>query len=183
MTDDLIEEQQNNIVDRLNSDDVFGEVDDFYTYQTDADMLSSSRATYTSTVDGEILTAQDQFNIISGVNEIPPRYRELAPELTSHLITYNNILGNVEMSEWQIKSRSVLRKRQMSNPLSGMTGADKSTITYFNDLLLTRARNGFERKMSISSLSGVLSEAEMESAPYSATPQKKGILDSIFNRN
>lgn len=164
-----------------NEDDIFDEgLNNLSNDFGEADMLVSSRPASSQMMDGEIMTAQESFNIISGINEIPTRYKEIAPELLTSLITYNNFSGESNIAEWQIKSRTNLRKRQMFNVTKPITGQDISTITYFNDLLLTRGKNGFERKMSNSSLSGVLSEAELESAPRTQNPQKKGLLSSIF---
>ena len=149
----------------------------------EADMLVSSRPASNPMVDGEMMTAHETFNIFSGVNEIPPRYKELAPELLTTLITFNNFRGIGSIAEWQIKTRNNLRNHMMFNGTRGITGEDASVITYFNDLLLSNGQDGFARKMSISTLSGVLSEADMESAPRTNNSQKKGFLASIFGRN
>lgn len=153
---------------------------------TDDVMLSSARPPSSQNMEGDLMTSQDNFNILSGINEIPPRFKEQAPELLTTLITYNNIPGEYGKAEWQIKSRTNIRKRQMdklNSAAPAMTGVDIAVITYYNDLLLTRAENGFERKMTISSMSGVLSEADVESAPRingGSPQQKRGFLSSIF---
>ncbi|MCK9577101.1 MAG: hypothetical protein M0R51_14450 [Clostridia bacterium] len=170
-----------NLEDEISNYDIAANEFDKLNSMTDAALISSSRPPSNQSIDGDMMTAQDNYNIISGINEIPPRYKELAPELLTTLITYNNIIGDAAKAEWQIKTRNNLRKRQMYMSDSPITGIDIPVITYFNDLLLTRGTNGFERKMSISTLSGVMSEAELESAPRSANiQQKKGFLASIF---
>jgi hypothetical protein len=163
--------------------DIFDEgLESFSNNFGEAEMIVSSKPMSNPMIDGEMMTAQESFNIISGVNEIPPRYKELAPELLTTLITFNNFRGNSSIAEWQIKSRNNLRNHMMFNATRRITGEDASTITYYNDLLLTNGLDGFARKMSISTLSGVLSEADMESAPRTNNPQKKGFLASVFGR-
>jgi hypothetical protein len=170
-----------NLEDELSNYEIATDEYDTLNSMTDDVLIASTRPPSSQSMDGDMMTAQDNYNIISGINEIPPKYKEQAPELLTTLITYNNIVGDAAKAEWQIKTRNNLRKRQMYMPNNPITGEDIVVITYYNDLLLTRGTNGFERKMSVSTLSGVVSEAELESAPRSANiQQKRGFLASIF---
>lgn len=128
-----------------------------------------------------IESAQQGFDIIAGINDIPLKYRDenLLPELVAPSIQYNRFRGTADVIEWQIKARNLIRKHQMYCPEFEISERVVYGYTYINDLLLSRAVDGFERKMSNSNLSGVFEENASESAPASA-PRKKGGFSSMF---
>lgn len=130
-----------------------------------------------------IESAQQGFDIIAGINDIPTKYRDenLLPELVAPSIQYNRFKGNVAQAEWQIKARSIIRKHQMYRPDYPLDDRDIAGYTYINDLLLTRADDGFERKMSNNNLNGVYQENATESAPTSS--KRRSMFGGFFGGN
>lgn len=129
-----------------------------------------------------IESAQQGFDIIAGINDIPTKYRDenLIPELVAPSIQYNRFKGAVAQAEWQIKARSLIRKHQMYRGDYPLDDRDIAGYTYLNDLLLTRADDGFERKMSNNNLNGVYQENATESAPVSSSKRRGGFFGSMF---
>lgn len=126
-------------------------------------------------------SAQQGFDIIAGINDVPQHYRDdnLLPELVMASIQYNNFQTKADVAEWQIKARDLLRKHEMYKPDYSLSPRDIAGYVYINDLQLSRATRGFERKMSNNNLSGVIEENSSEASP-DAQPKRKSAFASMF---
>lgn len=126
-------------------------------------------------------SAQQGFDVISGINDVPQHYRDdnLLPELVMPSIQYNNFQTKADVAEWQVKARSLLRKHEIYKPEYSLSPRDIAGYTYINDLQLWRATRGFERKMSNNNLSGVIEENSSEASP-DAQPKRKSAFASMF---
>ena len=126
-------------------------------------------------------SAQQGFDIIAGINDVPQHYRDdnLLPELVMASIQYNNFQTKADVAEWQIKARDLLRKHEMYKPDYSLSPRDIAGYVYINDLQLCRATRGFERKMSNNNLSGVIEENSSEASP-DAQPKRKSAFASMF---
>lgn len=126
-------------------------------------------------------SAQQGFDIIAGINDVPQHYRDdnLLPELVMPSIQYNNFRTKSDVVEWQIKARALIRKHEMYKPDYSLCPRDIAGYTYINDLQLSRATMGFERKMSNNNLSGVIEENSSEASP-DAQPKRKSAFASMF---
>lgn len=134
----------------------------------------------------QIDSAQQGYNLIAGIEDVPLRYKDqnLLPELVAISLQYNNFAGNSELAEWQIKGRGLIRKYQMNHSDNPLDGRFVAGITYINDMLIWRGKNGFERKMCNNNLTGVIEENGTESSPRANQPQKrKSFLSSMFGGN
>lgn len=173
------------------SEDLNGDEDDYDNDRgrNDDDNIVSPSFKHPSTVVNQyrqIDSAQQGYNLIAGIDDVPLKYRDqnLLPELVGISLQYNNFDGNAELVEWQIKARSLIRQYQMNHPDAPLNGRDVAGITYMNDLFIWRSKNGFERKMCNSNLTGVIEENGTESSPRASQPQKrKGFLSSMFGGN
>lgn len=167
---DEFDENNSDSEEELNSD----EISPMYNEDVPTAMNSVSR--YQS-----IDSAQQGFDVISGINDIPQHYRDdnLLPELVMPSIQYNNFQTKADVAEWQVKARSLLRKHEIYKPEYSLSPRDIAGYTYLNDLQLWRATRGFERKMSNNNLSGVIEENSSEASP-DAQPKRKSAFASMF---
>lgn len=175
---DVVENNQENVEE----DEEFEDFDDL---GDDNELDSPSIYSQPSTTINHyqsIESAQQGFDIIAGINDIPLKYRDenLIPELVAPSIQYNRFKGNMAIAEWQIKRRSLIRKQQMYRQDFPLDDRDVAGYEYINDLLLSRADDGFERKMSNNNLNGVYQENATESAPSSSGRRKGGFFGSMF---
>lgn len=124
-------------------------------------------------------TQEDVFAIISGKNEIPADLKKEFFPLLASSIQYNNVQSRADLALWGIRTRGALRKYQMSRPEAMVDSFTQSQIEYCNALNFNRAILGFERKMSVTNLSGIMNDQKLDTA---TNGKKKGFLAGLFGR-
>lgn len=187
----------------LYEDDDDDDFDDDETYTNDSnDYSTSTNSKYVNQLDTarnltyspqpqavinnyrQIDSAEDTYALIAGINDIPIRYRnpEIPTELTAISLQFNKF-SFYDIAEWQVKARGLIRKHQMENPHKRLSGRNIAGLTYINDTLIYRSRDGFERRMCNPNLTGVIEESNTESTPHfggSTKKPKKSFLSSLF---
>lgn len=130
---------------------------------------------------GGSMTQEDVFTIISGKNEIPTDLKHQFFPLLANSVQYNNIQSKSDLAVWGIRTRSAIRKYQMTHPNSMVDTFTQAQVEFASALNFNRAILGFERKMSVTNLSGIMQDQKIDSAPIGGK-KRGGFLSGLFGR-
>lgn len=123
------------------------------------------------------LVSEKNFRLMTGVDEIPQKYRAFFNDLLATSTQWMYIKTPAEEDDWVDRAHHHLKTWKMYNPFSGFTIADEESILFYFRRLLNRGYGGFERNGIITQIQQVNYQSQ-PLAPVAA-PKKISLLDRI----
>lgn len=123
------------------------------------------------------LASEKNFRLLTGVDEIPEKYRDIFAELLATSTQWMYIKTPAEEDDWVDRAHHHLKTWKMYHPFSGITIADEEAILFYFRRLLNRGYGGFERNGIITQIQTV--NYQSQPVAPAAAPKKTSLLDRI----
>lgn len=123
------------------------------------------------------LASEKNFRLLTGVDEIPPKYKAVFEDLLAASTQWMFIKSAAEEDDWVDRAAHHIKTWKMTYPFSGLTLADEQSILIYFRRYLNRGYGGFERN-GVNTAIQTVNYQTQPVAPVAA-PKKLGFLDRI----
>lgn len=139
--------------------------------QENADIISQKPPT------DNPLASEKNFRLLTGVDEIPPKYKKIFEDLLAASTQWMYIKSAEEEDDWVDRAAHHIKTWKMTYPFSGLTLADEQSILIYFRRYLNRGYGGFERN----GVNTAIQTVNYQSQPLApiASPKKISFFDRI----
>jgi hypothetical protein len=101
------------------------------------------------------LASAENFRLISGIDEIPEKYKSCLNHVLATSTQWMYIKSPQEEADWIGTIRHVIRIWKMYNPNANFTKSDEEAVVMYAKIHLNRSYGGFERNAIITNIQQV----------------------------